>query len=76
MPTIVKIGNIKIRIFADDHHPPHFHIVTPDCEVAVRISDLSILAGCIDRRSFEIAMKWAKTNKGVLENEWNRLNRK
>jgi len=74
MPTIVKIGNIKIRIFADDHNPPHFHIVTPDCKISVRIVDFEILAGRMNRRDFEIAMKWANQNKKVLENEWDRLN--
>lgn len=49
-PTIVKIGNLKIQIFADDHNPPHFHVVTPDFE---------ILAGRIDRRSLEVALAWA-----------------
>jgi len=76
MPTIVKIGNIKIRIFADDHNPPHFHIVTPDYKISVCIDNFEILIGHMDRRSFEIAMKWATKNKGVLINEWKRLNPK
>jgi len=74
MPTIVKIGKIKIRIFADDHHPPHFHIVTPDYKISVRIADFKTLAGRMDRHSFDIAIKWAAKNKKVLENEWKRLN--
>lgn len=74
MPTIVKLGNLKIQIFADDHHPPHFHIVTPDHEVLVRLSDLEILAGSIDRRSLERALAWARENRKVLNEAWERLN--
>lgn len=74
MPTIVKIGNLKIQVFADDHDPPHFHIVTPDYEALVRLSDMTILAGSIDRRSYDTALSWAAENMGILEHEWRRLN--
>lgn len=76
MPTIVKLGNLKIQIFADDHNPPHFHVVTPDYEALVRLSDLSVMAGAIDRRSLQVALEWAKeeTNRDLLAHEWNRLN--
>ncbi|WP_425351471.1 DUF4160 domain-containing protein [Methylocystis bryophila] len=32
-------------MYADDHRPPHFHIVAPDFQVLVRISDLAVIAG-------------------------------
>jgi len=76
MPTIVQIGKIKIQIFTGDHNPPHFHIVTPNYEAAVRLSDFQIIAGNVDRRSFDMVMKWVFKNKGVLENEWKHLNEK
>ncbi|CDZ43310.1 DUF4160 domain-containing protein [Neorhizobium galegae] len=74
MPTIIKLGNLKIQIFADDHHPPHFHIVTPDHEVLVRLSDLEILAGSIDRQSLHRALAWVRKNRKVLNEAWERLN--
>lgn len=74
MPTIARIGNVLIRIFADDHNPPHFHVVTPDHEAIVLIADFSVFAGTIDRRSLDAALEWASSNRKVLEDEWNRLN--
>lgn len=74
MPTIVRLGNVLIRMFADDHNPPHFHAVTPDGEALVLLSDLSVAAGMIDRRSLEVAVKWATMNRRVLDDEWTRLN--
>jgi hypothetical protein len=61
-------------MFADDHYPPHFHVVTPDYEVLVRIADLMVIAGVIDRKSLEPALAWAEGNRSVLEAEWRRLN--
>jgi hypothetical protein len=67
MPTVVKIGNIKIQIFADDHNPPHFHVKTPDGKALIRISDLTVMAGNIDRLSLSIASpgrrKWEGTGR-------------
>ena len=45
MPVLHRIGNVSLRIYADDHRPPHFHIVALDFEVIVRISDLAVIAG-------------------------------
>ncbi|WP_110749405.1 DUF4160 domain-containing protein [Phyllobacterium leguminum] len=74
MPTIVEIGNVKIQVFPDDHNPPHFHVVTPDSEAVFRIADFQRLAGQVDRRALHKALAWARLNRKVLEDEWNRLN--
>ena len=63
VPTLVRIGNLKIQMFADDHNPPHFHVVTPDYEVLVQIGDFTVLAGSIDRRSYDAAVAWAIENR-------------
>lgn len=74
MPTLVRLGNILIRIFEEDHAPPHFHVVTPDYEAMVRIADLQVHAGSIDRKSLRTAIAWAAQNMELLETEWRRLN--
>ena len=74
MPTLARLGNVLIRMFADDHDPPHFHVVTPDHAATVLIADLTILTGRIDRRSLDTALEWARNNRELLRNEWTRLN--
>lgn len=74
MPTLARFGSIVIRIFAGDHAPPHFHVVTPDHQALVRLSDLQVMAGTIDRRSLEQALEWAAANGEFLGAEWRRLN--
>ncbi len=76
MPTIVRIGNLKIQVFADDHNPPHFHVVTPDHEALVVLTTLTVLRGAIRRRELETALKWVRANRDVIANEWERLNGK
>lgn len=74
MPTIVKLGNIAIRVFANDHNPPHFHVVAGDYQISILLSDFTPMAGSMDRKSLSIALEWAEKNKGVLNDEWQRLN--
>jgi hypothetical protein len=43
--ALQSFGSVSVRMYADDHRPPHFHIVAPDFQVLVRISDLAVIAG-------------------------------
>jgi hypothetical protein len=57
---VQRFGAISVRIYADDHRPPHFHIVGPDFQVLVRVSDLAVIAG--EARPAQIAepMDWRR----------------
>lgn len=70
MPTLQRFGAVTIRMYADDHRPPHFHIVSPDFQVAVRISDLTIIAGTAGRRHIAEAIAWAAERREMLALRW------
>ena len=73
MPTLVVLGNVKIQMFALDHRPPHFHVVTPDTEAVVAIEGFHVLRGSLRPRDLRLALSWARLNKARLEDEWQRL---
>ena len=74
MGKLVQIGNIIIRVYANDHLPPHFHIVTPDADALVDIETLEILRGKLSRRAEAEALAWSRSNGNLIVNEWNRTN--
>lgn len=37
MPILERFGAVGVRMYADDHRPPHFHIVGPEFQVMARI---------------------------------------
>ena len=76
MPTLVRIGNLKIQVFADDHNPPHFHVVTPGHEALVGLATLTVLRGEIRRRDLDAALEWVRENRETVASEWERLNGK
>ncbi len=69
-----RFGSVSVRMYADDHRPPHFHIVAPDFQVLVRISDLTVIAG--EARPIEIAeaLAWAQAHREMLALKWVELN--
>ena len=74
MAILQRFGVVTVRMYADDHHPPHFHIVSPDFQVLVRISDLKILAGAARSGQLAPAMAWARAHQEALALKWAELN--
>lgn len=74
MPTLQRFGAVTVRMYADDHAPPHFHIVGPDFQVLVRITDLTVIAGEARQAQIAEALQWSEANRGMLALKWTELN--
>lgn len=70
MPTLMRFGAVTIRMYADDHRPPHFHIVGPDFQVLVRISDLAVIVGEARQAQLSEAIRWADQHREMLALKW------
>jgi hypothetical protein len=76
MPTLRRFGSVTVRMYADDHHPPHFHVVSPDFQALVRISDLAVIAGDALPSEIAEALAWAEANQALLKLKWAELNQR
>jgi Domain of unknown function (DUF4160) len=76
MPTIVRLSNSKICLYADDHNPPHFNLRGPDSNANISIRTLEIIKGSAARKDVAEAKEWVNRagNMQLLLDEWNRLN--
>ena len=76
MPTIVRLSEtVRICMYAGDHNPPHFHVLTNDgTAFMVRLDTLQVLAGRASTRAFATAVAWAASNRDLLAGRWNDLN--
>ncbi len=74
MPTLQRFGSVSVRMYADDHRPPHFHIVAQDFQVLVRISDLKVIAGVARPAQIALALAWARNHQEMLALKWAELN--
>jgi hypothetical protein len=69
-----QIGKLVIRVYANDHLPPHFHAITPDFEALIEIRTLTIMRGRLPPRARRAVMDWAARNHNAISREWNRTN--
>ena len=74
MPTIGRLGNAKIVVYAADHNPPHFHLLSAEYAAIVSIETLEITSGFVPRRIYEVARRWAVDHMDILREAWTRLN--
>jgi len=66
MPEISRFYGIIIRMFWDDHNPPHFHAAYGDDEVLVDINSLSVFAGKLSPRAQRLVIEWATIHQREL----------
>ncbi len=75
MPTIIRLSaTLVISINADDHAPPHFHVMGPEVDFTVRLDTLQILAGTANRKALREVIAWASTNMDLLTRKWDEYN--
>ncbi len=73
MPTISRFFGIVIRMYFDDHAPPHFHAFYAEQEAEIGIDSLGLLAGRLPPRAFALAVEWAAQHQDELRRNWELL---
>lgn len=70
MPTISQFFGIVIRMFFDDHAPPHFHVEYNDFKAVIRLEPLALVEGRLPPRALGLVMEWAQQHKAELLEDW------
>ncbi len=70
MPEISRFFGIIIRMFFNDHDPPHFHAVYGDDEALIEIETLAMYAGELPRRALGMVVEWAALHREDLRRDW------
>ena len=70
MPTISAFFGILIRMYFNDHPPPHFHARYNEYEAVVAIDLLTVLEGGLPTRALSLVMEWAALHKAELLSDW------
>lgn len=74
MPSVMRFDQFTIYIYADDHAPPHFHVVGRGFNATIRLSDLSLNRGQLPPGIFAQAVTWAAANLDELKAAWETYN--
>ena len=72
MPEISRFYGIIIRMFHDEHAPPHFHAIYQNDEAQFNIKTLEIIEGSLPRSAQRLVKEWALIHQNELLQNWER----
>jgi len=70
MPEISRFYGIVIRMFYNDHFPPHFHAEYGEQEALIDINTLAVIAGKLPPRALGLVMEWASLRQNEILSQW------
>jgi hypothetical protein len=70
MPTISIFYGILIKMFFDDHAPPHFHAEYAEYELVVNVSPIKVVRGEAPKRVQSMVLEWAALHQEELLADW------
>lgn len=70
MPTIAWFNGIAIRMFYNDHAPPHFHALYANREARVAIATGEIIDGYLPVRQARLVRGWTLMYHDQLMADW------
>lgn len=70
MPEISRFYGIVIRMYFDEHPPPHFHAEYGSHEALFDIRTLALVAGKLPPRATGLVMEWASRHQDELKELW------
>ena len=70
MPTISVFYGIVIRMYWDEHGPPHFHAAHGEDEAIIGIDDLAVLRGHLPGRALGLILEWGRLHHRELKENW------
>jgi len=81
MPELCRFYGVRIKMYYDDHNPPHFHAEYAGDEALITIDTLDVMAGELPSRALGLVYEWAGKHRAELEKRgsarrtWSQLER-
>jgi hypothetical protein len=73
VPVIYRFDGYVIRMYFEDHNPPHVHVVGPDFEALVAIEDGTVVAGVLPAKCRGETLHWIAANRALLAEKWEEM---
>ena len=73
MPQISNFFGIIIRMFYDEHNPPHFHAQYGEYKCCVDIRTFGVIEGYLPARALGLVVEWAILHREELLDNWQKV---
>ncbi len=71
MPTISLFYGIAIRMYLNDHLPPHFHAFYAEHEAKFLIETGDLIDGWLPKTAEKLVREWTGMRRDALKDDWN-----
>ena len=72
MPEVSRFYGIVIRMYFEDHFPPHFHAYYGEHNALVNIRTMAVISGRLPARALGMVIEWALLHQDELQAAWER----
>jgi hypothetical protein len=73
MPQISSFFGIIIRMFYDEHMPPHFHAQYGEYKCSIDFRNLCVIEGHLPARALGLVVEWAILHREELSENWQNI---
>lgn len=70
MPELCRFYGIIIKMYFDDHNPPHFHAEYGSEQALLEINSLALISGHLPPRALGLVAEWASLHQEELKACW------
>ena len=70
MPELSRFYGVVIKMYYNDHNPPHFHAEYGSDQMVVDANTLAVIGGRISPRATGLVMEWAAQHQSELLQAW------
>ena len=70
MPELSRFYGITIKMYYNDHNPPHFHAEYGSFRMVVDVNTLGVIGGRLPPRATGLVMEWAAQHQQDLRDAW------
>jgi hypothetical protein len=70
MPEISRFMGIVIKMFYNEHAPPHFHVEYGEYKASIRINDYALLEGKLPPKILGLVIEWSVLYQKELLQDW------
>ncbi len=70
MPTVAYFLGITVRMYFNDHSPPHFHVRYQGFRARVLVSDGNVVDGRLPPTAARLVKEWTNLRRDALMRNW------
>lgn len=70
MPQVSRFFGIIIKMYYNDHQPPHFHAEYNEYVAEISIETFDVIYGQLPRRVLGLVLEWAAIHREELRSNW------